>query len=84
MGGKVKAIVCDATKGADVASCVKQTVDAFGRVDILVNNVGIGGYRPFLDWTRADHDTDHSHERSRRISRKEVIPHAEAGAAATS
>ncbi|MFO0736021.1 MAG: SDR family oxidoreductase [Labilithrix sp.] len=76
VGGKAKAIVCDATKGADVASCVKQTVDAFGRVDILVNNVGIGGYRPFLDWTEADYDKIMAtNAKSTWLFSKEVIPH---------
>lgn len=75
-GGKAKAIVCDATKGADVASCVKQTVEAFGRVDILVNNVGVGGYRPFLDWTEADYDRIMAtNAKSTWLFSKEVIPH---------
>jgi meso-butanediol dehydrogenase / (S,S)-butanediol dehydrogenase / diacetyl reductase len=55
-GGRAKGIVCDATKSAEVAACVDETVKAFGRVDILVNNVGVGGYRPFLDWTEEDYD----------------------------
>lgn len=75
-GGKAKAIVCDATKGADVASCVKQTIEAFGRIDILVNNVGIGGYRPFLDWTEADYDKIMAtNAKSTWLFSKEVIPH---------
>ncbi len=32
--------VCDATSGADVAQMVRACVERFGRVDILVNNVG--------------------------------------------
>lgn len=75
-GGKAKAIVCDATKGTDVASCVKQAVEAFGRIDILVNNVGIGGYRPFLDWTEADYDKIMAtNAKSTWLFSKEVIPH---------
>src|SRR4051794_25133475 len=54
VGGKSKMFAGDATKSADVAAAVKGAVEAFGRIDILVNNVGIGGYRPFLDWTEAD------------------------------
>lgn len=75
-GGKAKAIVCDATKGADVASAVKQTIEAFGRIDILVNNVGVGGYRPFLDWTEADYDRIMAtNAKSTWLFSKEVIPH---------
>ena len=32
------AIVADGTKDADVENAVKQTVDAFGRIDVLINN----------------------------------------------
>lgn len=32
--------VCDATSGAEVALIVRACVDRFGRVDILVNNIG--------------------------------------------
>lgn len=39
-GGKAIAVQADLTKQADIDSLVKQTVDAFGAVDILVNNTG--------------------------------------------
>jgi NAD(P)-dependent dehydrogenase (short-subunit alcohol dehydrogenase family) len=75
-GGKAKAVVCDATKAADVAGAVKQAIDSFGRVDILVNNVGVGGYRPFLDWTEADYDRIMTtNAKSTWLFCKEVIPH---------
>ena len=32
------ALVADGTKDADVENAVKQTVDAFGRIDVLINN----------------------------------------------
>jgi 3-oxoacyl-[acyl-carrier protein] reductase len=75
-GGKAKATVCDATKGSDVSAAVKGAVDAFGKIDILVNNVGIGGYRPFLDWTEADYDKIMAtNAKSTWLFSKEVIPH---------
>jgi len=37
------AIKTDVTKASDVDAMVKQTLEQFGRVDILVNNVGIPG-----------------------------------------
>jgi NAD(P)-dependent dehydrogenase (short-subunit alcohol dehydrogenase family) len=40
-GGKVKAIIGDITKEADVQALVDETVAEFGTVDILVNNAGI-------------------------------------------
>ena len=75
LGGKAKMFAGDATKGADVAAAVKGAVDAFGRIDLLVNNVGIGGYRPFLDWTEADYDKIMAtNAKSTWLFSKEVIP----------
>ncbi|MBB5691610.1 glucose 1-dehydrogenase [Roseomonas alkaliterrae] len=42
-GGTCAAAVCDVAKDADCAAAVAAAVRAFGRVDILVNNVGISG-----------------------------------------
>ncbi|MBG6120706.1 MULTISPECIES: SDR family NAD(P)-dependent oxidoreductase [unclassified Sphingobium] len=39
-GGEVCAYACDITDSASVAEMVAACVDAYGRVDILVNNVG--------------------------------------------
>ena len=35
---------------------VAQTVDAFGQIDVLVNNAGLGAAKPFLDLTVDDFD----------------------------
>ncbi len=76
LGGKAKGIVCDVTKGADVAKCVSEAVSAFEKIDILVNNAGIGGYRPFLDWTEEDYDRIMAtNAKSTWLFCKEVIPH---------
>jgi len=48
IGAKAKAIVCDVTKEADVKEMIKETVDAFGRLDILFNNAGIAEEDPKL------------------------------------
>lgn len=40
---KVITIAADVSKEADVENYVKETVDAFGRIDIFVNNAGING-----------------------------------------
>lgn len=48
IGVTAKAIVCDVTKEADVKEMIKETVDAFGRLDILFNNAGIAEEDPKL------------------------------------
>lgn len=42
-GGVSKALEADVTRPAECESAVRTAVDLWGRVDILVNNVGIGG-----------------------------------------
>ncbi len=75
-GGRAHAIASDATKMADVSAAVQETVTKFGRVDILVNNVGVGGYRPFLEWSEADYDKIMAtNAKSTWMFSREVIPH---------
>lgn len=42
-GGRVKAIQADISKTEDVQRVVKAALDAFDRLDILINNAGISG-----------------------------------------
>ena len=42
-GGKAIAVSCNVTKDEDLTSLVKRTIDEFGGIHILVNNVGGGG-----------------------------------------
>jgi 2-deoxy-D-gluconate 3-dehydrogenase len=46
-------LVCpmDLTKMEDIEKAVKDTVRAFGRIDILINNSGISGESPVVDLT---------------------------------
>jgi 3-oxoacyl-[acyl-carrier protein] reductase len=45
----VLGIACDVRRADEVDSAVARTVDAYGRLDILVANAGVGAYGPFLD-----------------------------------
>jgi NADP-dependent 3-hydroxy acid dehydrogenase YdfG len=40
---------CDVRDAAHVEAIVSETVNAFGRLDILVPNAGVGAYGPFLE-----------------------------------
>ena len=55
-GVDVLAAALDVTKPDTADSFVAQTVEKFGRLDILVNNVGGNRRKPFADTTDADWD----------------------------
>lgn len=40
---------CDVRKRSDLDALVRDTVDAYGRLDILMANAGVGAYGPFLE-----------------------------------
>lgn len=46
-GGKATSIACDVTSDKALEAMVNETVKAFGKVTILVNNAGGGGPKPF-------------------------------------
>jgi NADP-dependent 3-hydroxy acid dehydrogenase YdfG len=45
---------CDVRDEAQIRALADQTVDAFGRLDILVASAGVGAYAPFLDLSPDD------------------------------
>lgn len=56
-GAKVATIACDVSKAAACTALVDQAVEAFGGIDIFVNNAGIGFMmKPMLDVDPADWD----------------------------
>lgn len=56
-GGSAFFIRCDVASPAQIEAAIKKTVDVFGRLDIAVNNAGIGGkFGRLLDQTKHDFD----------------------------
>ncbi len=55
-GGRACASVGDATQVEDVERIKQETLAAYGRVNILVNNVGIAKYAPFDQISIEDYD----------------------------
>jgi NAD(P)-dependent dehydrogenase (short-subunit alcohol dehydrogenase family) len=55
-GGQAVAIAADVSREPDARRLVEETVSAFGGLDILVSNVGIRKYRPFLEITPEEWD----------------------------
>ena len=54
-GGRAIAVVADAAKEADVKRMVAEGVQAFGKIDLLVNNAGDGGpTKKVQDYTEED------------------------------
>ncbi len=50
-GGKPLAVRCDVTVEEDVQRMIDTVVSEFGRVDVLVNNAGLGGDARLVDMT---------------------------------
>ena len=48
-GGEALAVPCDVTERASVASAIGAAVARFDRIDVLVNNAGLGGPTPLDD-----------------------------------
>ena len=79
-GGSIRTHLCDVTDGAQVQAMVEACVAAFGRVDILVNNVGgsAKGGAVALSEEGWDRQMDFN-LKSVFLTCKHVIPHMEAG-----
>lgn len=48
-GGSALALACNVADGATVAAAMATVVERFGRLDVLVNNAGVGSVDAFLD-----------------------------------
>ena len=55
-GAKCTAVVADMTNESDVKNLIKAASDSFGRIDVLVNNAGIGLFKPVSEMTTEEYD----------------------------
>ena len=56
LGGKALPVRCNVREEESIQAMVQQTLEAYGRIDVLINNAGIGTYRPFLETTLREWD----------------------------
>ncbi|OMC36158.1 oxidoreductase [Mycobacterium colombiense] len=79
-GGNGLALTADALVRKDSERVVQTTVEEFGRIDILVNNVGFATFGPFLNLTDENlRDTFDYCVTSAFIMSQLVVPHMLAG-----
>lgn len=57
LGGSVIAVKCDVSQRAEVENLIEETVKAFGKIDILINNAGITRDSLFLEMTDEQWDS---------------------------
>jgi NAD(P)-dependent dehydrogenase (short-subunit alcohol dehydrogenase family) len=55
-GGDAIFVKCDVSNEEKVKAMVQATLDKYGRIDVLVNNAGVGVYKPVLEATSEDWD----------------------------
>ena len=71
-GGVAEVFGADCTKDDECAAMVQAAVDAFGTVDILVNNIGRAAVGTVVNVSEEDWDTVDGHQRPHRLPRVEA------------
>ncbi len=51
LGARPLSVLCDVTSESDVQRLFDRTTETHGRVDVVVNNAGLGGTAPLVDMT---------------------------------
>ena len=82
VGGEARAIAADLRREADCAAAVEKTAEAFGRLDILINNVGFGGGGVVTGIDEAEFDNAMAvNLKSAIFMTKAAVPHMKDGGA---
>jgi NADP-dependent 3-hydroxy acid dehydrogenase YdfG len=56
LGGKGQIVVGDAREEDTARRAVAAAVQTYGRLDILINNVGVGNYKPLIETSAEEYD----------------------------
>jgi NADP-dependent 3-hydroxy acid dehydrogenase YdfG len=62
LGAEAVSVIGDAREERTAIQTVKAAVDTFGRLDILINNTGVGNYKNLVDTSAEDYDGPHGHQ----------------------
>ena len=84
-GENVAAVACDVTVEAQVQHLIESTVTRFGRLDVLINNAGLGGTKSVLDmtdeeWSRVLDVTLNGTFRCTRAALRQMVSQGSGGA----
>jgi len=55
-GGEAVFISCDVSQNAQIQNLIQQTLEKYGRIDVVMNNAGVNHSANFFDVTEADWD----------------------------
>ncbi|RSM81305.1 short chain dehydrogenase [Kibdelosporangium aridum] len=83
--GRVAALTCDVTDEDQVQALVHGTANTFGRIDVMINNAGLGGTKSVLDmtddeWARVLDVTLNGTFRCTRAALKQMVEQGDGGA----
>jgi 3-oxoacyl-[acyl-carrier protein] reductase len=74
-GGKSASVIGDATQEETAKASIAAAIKAFGTLDILINNVGVGNYKNLVDTSAAEYDEMmDANVRSTFLFTREAVP----------
>lgn len=76
LGGQAASFCADVSLEADVKALIRNTVERFGRLDVLVNNAAVGAFGPLVETTTEQWDqTMAVNARGPFLTCREAIPY---------
>jgi NADP-dependent 3-hydroxy acid dehydrogenase YdfG len=76
LGADARVLAGDAREEGTARAVVEATIRAFGRIDILINNAGVGNYKDLVETSAEEYDElMDSNVRSTFLFTRHVVPH---------